>query len=279
MADGPAPLAPGVAGAGAGAGGAGGGFDGLPAETMSQIMKNAIEAEAGNIIEISIDRKAELRKTGSNMPWRTTRRWYLHWTYTLPEVNPSPLAQRPHTLQLNRQPPIRFNADVDTIFIDCESLFNLFHYVLVWRTIRKAPLANLIGFNLIQKLGHFYAAVFDDPDEDGLAVLTDPAENVLTGITRIRLLGERGRHPGPRPGGYNPDLLPVVQRPLNLRLERSITNKMVADNSGKIRPLAAGQQRVLDAEIALATRNGGEVDSFFTPNSTNRPLVTPLQVG
>ena len=86
MADGPAP-------GGAGAGGAGGGFDGLPGETMSQIMKNAIEAEAGNIIEISIDRKAELRKTGSNMPWRTTRRWYVHWTYTLREANPSPLAQ------------------------------------------------------------------------------------------------------------------------------------------------------------------------------------------
>lgn len=63
--------------------------------------------------------------------------------------------QRPHTLQLNRQQPIYFNGDQDTIFIDCESMFNLYHYVFVWRNDRQVPQRSLVGFNLVKTLGHF----------------------------------------------------------------------------------------------------------------------------
>lgn len=127
---------------------------------------------------------------------------------------------RPQALQLNNQLPIRSNAAQDTIFVDCESMFNLWDYVHLWRVRNAVPTANLRGFNLIQTLGHYNSALppAEIFDTNSPMVSMLPQNNCFTGVTSIRLLGPRGAHPGPRPGGIDPATLPVALRPLNTRL-------------------------------------------------------------
>ncbi|KAE9377450.1 hypothetical protein N431DRAFT_451646 [Stipitochalara longipes BDJ] len=281
-----APLGPAAGGAGAVPATSFNGYSKVPPEIRALILKLAVVEEAGNIIEVCIDRKPTLRRVGPG------RSWSMNWAYRCHERNPSVIAHvnqeargeyfrlRPNTLQLNRQPPIHFNAAQDTIFIDCESMFNLFDYVLWWRNVRAVPLANLSGFNTIRTLGHYNNALppAERIDNNGLMILMLPAENVFTGLANIRLLGPRGAHPGPRPGGIDPATLPVIQRPLNLRLMTAVTNKITASNGGRSarRPLTVGQQNVFNNTLSFVTH---EVFAFFAPNASNIPFVIPVTVG
>jgi hypothetical protein len=131
------------------------------------------------------------------------------------------IRDNPDILQLNRGTPVvRYNATRDTVYIDAESFFNLWHYVTVHRAKSRGniPIGNLRGFLAIQVLGSFRSGVAGI-NIVGLADLRVPAEQVLTNLAQVRRLGERDRHPG----GRDPATLPLNQRPFPRRLVTALT--------------------------------------------------------
>jgi hypothetical protein len=183
---------------------------------------------APNIVEVKFTRYPSFRRKGRGHPWR------LVWTYNCKPWTVSPLLStsvesratyirdNPDTLQLNRGTPVvRYNATRDTVYIDAESFFNLWHYVTVHRAQSRGniPIGNLRGFPAIQVLGSFRSGLAEI-NIVGLANLRIPAEQVLTDLTQIRRLGERGRHPG----GRDPATLQLGQRPFPRRLVTALTH-------------------------------------------------------
>ena len=111
------------------------GLAGLPSNTHT-----INSGPAPNIVEVKFTRYPSFRRKVRGHPWR------LVWTYTCKPWTVSPLLStsvesratyirdNPDTLQLNRGTPVvHYNATRDTVYIDAESFFNLWHYVTVHR--------------------------------------------------------------------------------------------------------------------------------------------------
>jgi hypothetical protein len=260
-------------------------FANLPPEIRGMVWDIAASAGNENIIEVCFDCAPTLRRESPRKPWQIV------WTYRCHERNPSHILRvsseareqyyrsHPNILQLNRQLPIHFNATQDTLFFDCQSFFNLWDYVRLHRVRLRVPHRNLRGFNLIQTIGHFNSQLppAELLDTNSFMVLRLPQNNVFTALTRIRLLSPRGIHPGPRPTGWNPNIIPG--QTLSWWLDAALLHLIFNSNGSqgmRITPTVAQQRRI---DRALA-RVAGDVAAFMAAIPANgTPLTLPIALG
>ncbi|CZR56717.1 uncharacterized protein PAC_06606 [Phialocephala subalpina] len=104
------------------------------------------------------------------------------------------IIRHPDTLRLNNsQSVVYFNRVTDAVYFDGLSFYNLWHYIRYHRPSldRQTTLGGLQGFPNIQILGSYWL-VGGTSNRAGLAHLRAAGQQVLTGLLRVRLLGDRG---------------------------------------------------------------------------------------
>lgn len=191
-------------------------FPRLPNEMQAAIWA---QADTDPVIEVRFERTPTYKKAEGGRPARVL------WVYKCgprqphPQLGASPgsraayIIRHPQTLRLNRGPSVYFSSTRDTVYFDGLSFFNLWHYVARHRpSLRQpSPLGGLQGFVNIRRLGHHHPNNLTS-NTAGLARLRMPAENVLTGLTRVGRLGARGIFP---PGTNGPG---QANRPMITRI-------------------------------------------------------------
>jgi len=251
-------------------------FPQFPTEIRDLIWDTAADAENDGVVEVYFDRQPECRTRAANGAR------HIIWQYRCYNRNPSPLhlvshesreqylLSHPNILRLNQGQLIYFNSAKNTVYFDSESFLNLWHYVKRHRVQFADPpqapgsgfvaFNRLNGFSQIRTLGWPEGA--DRTNIVGLADLRNPVERALSGLTNIRLLGDRGIHPG----GIDPATLPVANRSLQRRLIAAIITKYVVYNGTRVfnadaqAVINAGRGRVIPDVNACRALKAGDLD-------------------
>ncbi|KAF8857522.1 hypothetical protein BDZ45DRAFT_744335 [Acephala macrosclerotiorum] len=180
-------------------------FPQLPNELQAAIWA---QADTDSVIKVGFKRTPTYKRDEGSRPA------HVGWAYKCGPRQPHPqlrvsagsraayTVRHPQTLRLNRGPSVYFSSLRDAVYFDGLSFFNLWHYVARHRPILRqpSPLCSLQGFVNIRRLGHHHPNNLTS-NKAGLARLRIPAENVLTGLTRIHRLGAREIFP---PGTNSP---------------------------------------------------------------------------